>query len=596
MQNDKLPQQQKQSKENSSEHEDIWTSAFDSKNGTAASPPPLDIQASQLNSDEGGKVVQRQPENGGGTKKPLSIAQIEKDATAIYDILWSAFSDGADVTTILAGKSIAHIKSVRRLYEVKYGRCLEQNMENLLTATNYRAAMVYLLPALTLMQRLQIQMNFSDDNESAMVHLIKAASNEERAQARGQGIQAFMFEQLSGLELYESHKLVFPPAQFRPEHWKVAIHTIETADNLFWDDDDHVYMVIMDLDPEQRKSLYSRYQSKLDFISANKDQIRTLCLGTHTEMLKTTMDLATDGAGTYDNLAKKTVENASDKLARKAELEEKKKAGDNTVDAELNQIGAIDELVKPTYENGKKIDPNSFLGDLEGDLSEGEYVNFSKSLGVSDFENAKRLILNAVGVTDDQRAIKDAFESIPAELRRSLLADPDVSKAIAKHSNVDEINALIGYVANDTYKIAEDKFLEIMNYWTYGDANYVELIQLLMKISKEDRERIVATYPDELANWTLETSIDVELPRAVAQAAETGSVDLTQVSKSCGEGKGTEEELINAKLDRLSEKEYVGLRMGYAFANGPQIPESIVPQPVPASRRGTPTRSIDRRT
>ncbi|MFN8394008.1 MAG: hypothetical protein U0176_04970 [Bacteroidia bacterium] len=47
------------------------------------------------------------------------------------------------------------------------------------------------------------------------------------------------------------------------------------------------------MDPQQRAALWNHRLSKLDFVSATKDQLRTLCLGTDAQRLATTMDLAT---------------------------------------------------------------------------------------------------------------------------------------------------------------------------------------------------------------------------------------------------------------------------------------------------------------
>ncbi|MFN8394009.1 MAG: hypothetical protein U0176_04975 [Bacteroidia bacterium] len=232
MDNEKLKQQQRPE---TADQDQAWASGFDGK-GTASLPPPNNGLSSKSNPAQLQTSGDRQP--------PVSPSQVAQDAKAIYDCISGWFTDGADVVAVLRGKSVEHLRGLRLYYKAAYGKVLEEHMESWLSATNYRAAMAYLFPALSLMERLSIQLNTFDDNEEAMVWLIQNASVQERTVAQGQGIQEFLFEQLSDMQLYEAHKLVFPPAQFRPEHYKMAMKVIDQADNLFWDDDDHVYMVI----------------------------------------------------------------------------------------------------------------------------------------------------------------------------------------------------------------------------------------------------------------------------------------------------------------------------------------------------------------
>ncbi|MFN8394007.1 MAG: hypothetical protein U0176_04965 [Bacteroidia bacterium] len=243
------------------------------------------------------------------------------------------------------------------------------------------------------------------------------------------------------------------------------------------------------------------------------------------------------------------------------------------MNGELRQIGDINGLLAPRYTDGE-LDESNFLGDLDGDLDASEFAAHQQTLRVSPYHRAKIKILNAMGANDDEQAIKDAFASVADETtRRQLWADPQVQAALRSNLNWSEIEQLIPYREADSYRIAEDKLRTIADAFYYSDADHVKVIQLLMEISDEDRRQLVATQGDLIRKFN-----GGLLGEAVNRAAATGDVDLTLVLRAAGEGAGTSEELITAKLNKLNDQDYASLRLGYALESGFQVPESAVPQ------------------
>jgi hypothetical protein len=509
----------------------------------------------------------------------LSPTLVDNDAQAIYDILLNPFADGARIADILSGKSIAHRRAVRSMFNAKMGHTLELLLETSLRGDNFRAAMVYLLPALTLMERLQIPINTIDDNEEEMVEMIKDAASqpEEIAQAKEEGLRDFMLAQLSGKDLYETHRLVYPPDQYPELHFAMVNQVVSGANGTFWDDDDVVYMIAIDLTPAQRMFVWEHHMDKINFVSADRQELKLLFTGTELEVLATSMKLATEGAGTYDELAEKTVTAAKAKIDRKNELQERARQGDDSVWEELRTIGDIDKLVAPTFV-GDGLYQHSFLGRLSGDLSKAEFNEYAAKLGMTAYDLAKLKILESVSFWgDDEDAMKEAFEMIPDYfIRQQLWNDPGVQSAIHRALNAEEEDKLAIYREGFASEIAEEKFLELTGYLDFGHPTFVKLIQLLVKMSEEDRTRLVAKYPERIRKFTDRMGYDATLARAVDEAARTGKVSLELSILAATTGAGTSEELVESTLGQLGDREYFQLRLGYALSKGYTLDHAIV--------------------
>ncbi len=527
------------------------------------------------------KAVTTKAATAKSTKKPAEVIdpnKIAKDARTIYDVCVGYFTDGADAVAVLRGKSVLYLKTLKTYYLARFGMTLAQHLEDELSATNYRAAMTYLSPALPLLEQLRLQKGW-DDNEEGMIHLIKTSTPANRKEASLDGkVGRFILDEIDFPDAYDMYKLIYPPAKFPNEVYQVALKMIDAGNGWTWDDDDFVYLVILDLTPAQRKDLWYKHKEKIAYVSASANQIKTLCFGKEVDVVKTTMNLATDGAGTYDNLAKKTVEHAGEKIKRQAELQKIPPKPGTKAAAELEQLGNVQDLAKPSIVQGG-VSEWSFLGDLKGDLSEAEFKQYAAVLGVSQFDQAKLMILNAVGTFDDnEKAMKDAFEMIKDEqLRRKLWVDKDVQAAFKAALNDTEKVTLAAYREADSFKVAEDKFLVITTRWVFSDPSFVELIQLLTTISEVDRKKLVLLYPDNLKKFTSPAGGYGDLAKAVKEAAETGKVHLELAITAASKGAGTSEELINSTLDQLNDLEYFQLRLGYALAHGFKVPETAIP-------------------
>lgn len=73
-------------------------------------------------------------------------------------------------------------------------------------------------------------------------------------------ISRFILDELNWPDKYEMYKLIYSPAAFPVEHCRVAM--IEAGNGILWGED--VYLVILDLTPEQRKDLWKHMLSKID--------------------------------------------------------------------------------------------------------------------------------------------------------------------------------------------------------------------------------------------------------------------------------------------------------------------------------------------
>lgn len=541
------------------------------------SPPGFSLTASEGDTppDMHGPAIQRQE---GPQDPPPSSNKAIDDARKIYDICDSYFGDGSKVAGILSGQSVGQLGYLRTIYRSQYGIALEQHLEDTLKTTNYKAAMVHLWPALGLHDRLRLTKGFLDDNESAMKVIIKESKPAERLAARGNSkTRDFLLAELAGMDLYETHKLLYPPASFPVEHWNMALQVIREANNILWDDDDHLYMVIMDLNPTYRRKLWDEHQDLLSFASASREQLHKLCLGDEASMLNTSADLATSGLGTYDNMTEKLVNHTADKVNRQTELEEKAASGDESVNSELQQLGDVKGLVNPDFD-GDGLEEDSFLRKLDGDLDEATFRGFASQLNMSHFDQAKRMILNAPGFfNDDEQAMKDAFAMILDQtLRDQLWNDPQVKAAIEGSANEAEQKSLLAYKDGDSYAIAEERFLDMANTINPSRDDVGDMIALFKTLNEADRTRLASTHADKLKLYKAFAGHQSDIVAALDAVIATGKVPTALALDAAGEGAGTTEELIYATLRELTDQERFMLRAGYAMSKGYTVPETVL--------------------
>ncbi|WP_428268579.1 annexin [Haliangium sp.] len=532
-------------------------------------------------------VVQKQEDE---TSPPTSA---DADAQALYEAMDGWGTDEERIFSLLEGKSVSHLKAVRTRYQARYGAALESDLSSDLGGTDLKRALSALYPALPLYARLQRHLSLWGDNEDAMVQVIESANAADLAEARGDArLRPLLKQELNHRQYYRVCKLIWPDETYRN-----VVELIRGAAGSFGDDEEIVYMAALELGAGDRARLWRENRQLFSYLSGYTDdparidpnseygRMQTMLTGTRAEALQAGMEAATEGLGTSDELlaavAKETGEAAQDEAAIRsilaagkmpggAPLSEQKRA---ELQAALAQLGGVKEqLLSAQFEDGE-LKSDSFLGQLQGDVSEAELRAFSAQMGVSEFDRAKQMILGAPSLFgDDEDAIYRAIELVadPA-MRQALMADREVQAALDDALNQEEKDRADSYASGDTFAIALHKIEQCDGFWGDDEA---KLFTVLMSLGKDDRARLAGERPPEFLGTYEDLSKDEQ--DAVEEILRTGRLSTDTALRCASAGPGTDEQLIDQSFDRLQSGERFQHRLGYALSHGYTVSEEFV--------------------
>ena len=518
-------------------------------------------------------------------------------AENIYDAFHgSLFSEDEErALNQIRGKSLDTLRGIRRYYR---GEPLEKEFQKYCNRSQTKEALSILFPALSIEDKLRFHVSeglLGSENEGAMLEVLRTASRSQLvALGTNESVMSELEDWLNYDEYYEALKLIRPESMYENVKWR-----IKNAAGIN-DDEEAVFSAILELSPGDRRNLWKRERQVFSFLSGytesgpvkagtEMDSVRILCLGTAAKALEEGMRLATEGAGTWDDLVKSVVARtqtaAGKEDALKAMLESGKDAKGNAlaekqiapIKVELERLGGIrGGLLEARYED-QELKEGSFLAMLEGDVSRGEFESFMTSMRVSDFDRAKSAILNAPGFfNDDEQAIWDAFESIKdPKLRDRLSKDREVKKALKDAFSEAEFATLEYYEKGDTFHIAVHKLEEAY----YGfDTDEEEIFRILLSMSSDDRKRLKNEAPLMYLKLTSPFYMDKDEIPLIKEAIETGKISTDKALEwAMGGGwDGTTEELIRDTFDRMGQEEHFKYRLGYFLYKGGKALEIFV--------------------
>jgi hypothetical protein len=513
----------------------------------------------------------------------------DDDAQKLYKAMKGLGTDEDAIFQVLAGKSTDQLRAIRSAFKGLAQAELETWLQSELGGGDFKRAMAYLQPAIPIYDRLQLHYSIWGDNEGAMVEIIKTADQKALDEARRDSrVRDFLYGNLDHDEMYAVSMILWPEQRLDN-----VVQLIKDSKSIWGDDEQAVYMAVMDLGPAERKRLWEEHRSIFSFLGGYQDKdgdikdqtefgrLRKMLLGSAADMLKAGMEAATDGLGTSDELVKKLTTSAKESLDAEGRIKAQLDKGVNAegqplspehrllLEKELAKLGGVGEniLKAPSTEEG------SFLSLLLGDVSQGEFEQFSQEMGVDDFVRAKQMILAAPGFwNDDEDAIHRALASIQnPDLRKRLWEDSEVQVALKDAFNETELTHAAHYRDGDTYAVSLQKLKACDGFFDDDEAG---AFNILLGMSPDDRKRLNEERPADFLEIYDDLTADEKL--AVEEILTTGRLSADKALKYAGGGAGTDEDFINKTLDRMDQATRFQIRVGYALASGHAVPETLV--------------------
>lgn len=575
-------------------------------------PAPVQFKGTGVDQDSGleaeadaaGARVTRPPDKApeqASSADDLSPWELQ---TAIYEAfrgsLWS--EDEGTALDGIRGRSVATIKKVRGYYLEQHGIKLEDDFKSYCNAEEAAEAVALIWPAMSLVERMEHYNYTLSENEDGMLQVLRDATQAER----NASLEPRMWELLdlmSDVQQYAARKLLLPQSMIENVVWR-----IEHAEGLIDDDEEAIYMAILDLTPAQRKDLWDNSDNLLHFLNEEeKASIERMCVkadgtaATETTALAEAMTFATEGLGTEDDLVSQVVGQTGSLSTQEATMKEAIATGflpdGRPLDAEthskfaarLIEIGDAQTnlLTAQRGVNGELIS-GTFLEQLEDDVGDDQFEQFGKTMQVDPYQRAKQRILQSVGLfNDDEDAVREALRGLhgllelppgitaeqlsPAELRerqaeadaklrQRLLSDPQLAGA---WENLEDDQAMIDtYVSARSYEIA----LADLDEAFHGmDTDEEGIFRILTAMSAADRLRMSKETPPIYVKLTTSSWLTKEEKGLIAVAIETGRIPTDKAVDwgLGGWGDGTEEEMLDQTFEAMEDAERGKYRLGY---------------------------------
>ena len=474
-------------------------------------------------------------------------------------------------------------------------------------------ALALLWPHMTLLERLDT-MTGADDDEDGIMQTIRNASDDEVTVARD-SIQPYL-DELDVADQYTMRCRIWPEDPVANVAWLLS-----AGSGWVWDDEGPVASAILSLAPAERVQLWGLHEDLITsmFSSSDSEQIRRMCItdsgetASDTDALRVRMELATEGAGTDESGVAAAIAIAGSRRNERARIVQALESGlaaDGTpltetqrsdLERRRDEIGDVEgELLSPTEAAGSgELDPDSFLGRVEGDVDAGTVDAALATAHASAFERAKQALLLTQGFTSnvDEDAVLHILRGIggevtlapgetiegigPVEARRRRAASAaDIVQRLVNDTELSHIFAALdaeelGYAtdlaAGDTYQ-ATLRDLRIA--YEGFDTDEAAILRLLRDASAEDRARMQAEGPDPIPRIRAWAGADTPFRRAFEQTLESGVIPTEEALDEAlgGSFDTTNVELLNEVLAGLSAADRAQLRRGYLLAHRPRAP------------------------
>lgn len=466
--------------------------------------------------------------------------------------------------------------ALRSAYAGAYGKDLEQEFRDHCSAGQANQAIRFLWPAMPLSARLNTHLSggiFGDSaNEEGLLDVIQSATVAQQiAAGRDAHTISLLASHLDADQLLAARRLL------QPDQLSAAVlERIKAANGWVNDDESAVFDVLLELPPAERRALWENNPDAFSFLGGtDRARVQSICTGTEAQALQERMAEATDGMGTDDAGVSGLIAHAAglrDEQAQlRAALEQPDLSEDQQrqISSRLAEIGDLDGLLEVQRNADGEIAGGSFLGMMRGDVSEGEYRQFSAQLGVAGFEQAKQEILDAVGwISDDENAVYEAFQRIQdTTLRQQLWDDAQVQAALGSLSSSEQDTAA-SFRDGDSQSIAMTRLEEA---WSHWDVDEARVFALISEMSGPDREHL------RYSTLYQSMMLGIGSPENIAlrEVTETGRVPTGSGINAAlgGAWDGTNTDLLGQVLTGMGDGERWKYRLGYWLNRSGRAPQ-----------------------
>lgn len=455
-----------------------------------------------------------------------------------------------------------------------------------------------LLPALSLLDRLEIYDEGYRELEQAQIDLIRSASAAERAAAaREPDRLRAVYRRLSAAEEYEARLLIDPA-----DRYEATAHLIDRAQGFVTDEEDPVFNAFMELTPADRRRLWNttRLLALRRLLSGSQFAlVHVMVVGTEAQTLVARLRLATEGRLDDPEGIRTVVQRARQLLAEQRQLRAQlaavpaSSADRETVEARLRELGDLESLLQFDRSAGP-LDETSFMGRLAAASGPDEFGALALQLGADPFEAAKQRILLADGALGvDAEAIERAVFAIHAPsvpgaetlplperqrqqrladnaLRQRVLDDPQVAAVIARLDRQGPTGSIYVRRIQEAAQATEftERLAEFGDALNRGDWGTVFRLTLAFARNAAWRESFEATASDPFGSYA---RVHGEPRRIMLEILRTGHLPVAAVLAY-----SSDVEHLRTALSQLDEGERGRLRLGYVLSR--QGTESRDPQ------------------
>jgi Domain of unknown function (DUF4157) len=446
--------------------------------------------------------------------------------------------------------------------------------------------------SMPLIDRVEIYDEGYREIEQAQLDTIRHATEDERKNAtkveRGPERLEAIYSAMNAKEEYQARTLIDPSPDGL--YW-AAVKLLGHAGTPLWGDKDIFYDAVLALDPRRRGTFFNVYEETLHVVlwDYQFDLLKTLSRGSEAQALIARLQLATKHRSDDLEAVQAIVDRAVKLLSEKRTLNAQKNdphlsdADRAEITNRLKELGDLESLVDFQRKKGD-LDSDSFMGLVSDALADPDAFGASAAkLGLFatdpvkfNFESSKQRLLLAKGDLDairhtfltihaprveaapgaTARAARMAQEDADVELRKALLADPDVHDMVTSLKGSEQMMVL-DVIPGDAFNEALDQ----LNQYRLN-AQWGEFFSLVLKIAENDewRYRYDATSTDPFGVFAGTFGEQREIMREILR---TRHMPLAAVLKYTG-NVGT----LQAALGGISEKDRAQLREGWALARG----------------------------
>ena len=481
-------------------------------------------------------------------------------------------------------------------------------------------AMALCWPHMSLLERLETQLGYVDDDEQGILQTIRNATDAE-VRTAASGIQPYL-DQLDPADQFTARCRVWPDQAVENVGWLLS-----AGRGWVWDDEGPVATAVMNLTPRQRVQLWNDYEHLVTamFSWNDREQIRRMCItdtgemATDTDAARVRMELATDGAGTDEDGVLAAVAVAGSRRDEAARIDEALASGTApdgtpltedqraTLERRFDEIGDIDGLLSASEGEGEAtLDGESFLGRIEGDMDAGTLDAALATAHTGAFQRAKQALLGTVSWYGDvdEAAVLRIMREITGELelaegetaeglgadvvrtrraesatriRTALQEDPELTSIFGALGDAlwddDEVAMLDAVNAGDALAMVR---LDLTEAFEGIDTDEAAILRILRDTTAEVRAQLRGVPGDsEHAPDPIIVRIRAYIvgyaafSRAFEHTLETGQIPVEDALAEAtgGDGDGTNVELINETLGTLTAADRAELRRGYLLAH-----------------------------